>query len=256
MNTVDTHLWQYNLAMNIQDYFQLDGDQLQFTEAQASQFAKSIAGDFNPLHDVGGKRFCVPGDLLFSVLLNRYGVFCSMQVKFEGMLSANVPVGLPTAIDPSIDKTLALKDANDKTYLEVTASGDRVSDPQAIATLTQKYVQFSGKTFPDILVELMRKEGMMINPSRPLVIYTDMALELHTTDLVAPQLKLADTSLAVEGKKGKATLQFDLYDNDKIIGRGEKNMVLGGLREYDEATMSSIVDQYHQWQQDYRGADA
>ena len=235
--------------MNIQDYYQLDGEQLQFTEAQASQFAKSIAGDFNPLHDVGGKRFCVPGDLLFSVLLNRYGVFSSMQVKFEGMLSANVPVLLPEAID----KKLVLKDAAEKVYLEVTASGDRVTDPQAIATLTNEYVQFSGKTFPDILVELMRREGMMINPARPLVIYTDMALELSTTELVEPQLKLADTSLAVDGKKGKATLQFDLYDNNKLVGRGEKNMVLGGLREFNEETMGNIVEQYQQWQQDYSG---
>ncbi len=238
--------------MKIEDYYQLDGEQLQFTESQASQFAKSIAGDFNPLHDVGAKRFCVPGDLLFSVLLNRYGVFSSMQVKFEGMLSANMPVLLPE----TIDKKLVLKDAADKVYLEVTTDGDRVTDPQAIATLTKEYVQFSGKTFPDILVELMRSEGMMINPARPLVIYTDMALELSTTKLLAPQLTLADTSLAVEGKKGKATLQFDLYDNNTLVGKGEKNMVLGGLREFDEQTMGGIVEQYQQWQREYRGVSA
>ena len=238
--------------MIIQDYYQLDGELLQFTEEQASRFAKSIAGDFNPLHDVGGKRFCVPGDLLFSVLLNRYGVSTSMQVKFEGMLSANVAVALPQAMD----QTVVLKDANDKVYLEVTASGDRVTDPQAIATLTKEYVQFSGKTFPDILVELMRKENMMINPTRPLVIYTDMALELNTVELVSPQLTLADTSLAVEGKKGVATLKFDLFDDNKLVGQGEKNMVLGGLREFDEDTMGSIVEQYRQWQEDYRGVDA
>ncbi|MEE9335826.1 MAG: DUF3581 family protein [Granulosicoccaceae bacterium] len=238
--------------MKIQDYYQLDGEQLQFTETQASQFAKSIAGDFNPLHDVGGKRFCVPGDLLFSVLLNRYGVFSSMQMKFEGMLSADVPVLLPETIETN----LTLKDATGKAYLEVTSSGDRVTDPQAIATLTQEYVQFSGKTFPDILVELMRKEGVMINPTRPLVIYTDMALELSTTELLAPKLKLADTSLIVEGKKGKATLRFDLHDNGELVGRGEKNMVLGSLREFDEETMGSIVEQYQQWQQEYRGVGA
>jgi len=235
--------------MNIQDYYQLDGDQLQFTEAQASQFAKSIAGDFNPLHDIGGKRFCVPGDLLFSVLLHRYGVFSSMQVKFEGMLSANVPVTLPESMNSSV----ALKDANEKVYLEVMTSGDQVSDPQAVAALTTEYVQFSGKTFPDILVQLMRKEGVMINPSRPLVIYTDMALELSTTALFAPQLKLADTSLAVDGKKGVATLTFDLHDNNQLIGRGEKNMVLGGLREFDEDTMGGIVAQYQQWRDAYNG---
>jgi len=238
--------------MNLKNYYQLDGDQLQFTEAQGSEFAKSIAGDFNPLHDIGGRRFCVPGDLLFSVLLDRYGVSSVMKVKFEGLLAANVALTLPATMESS----LLLSDAAGKTYLEVSASGSRVSDKQAIATLTKEYVQFSGKTFPDILVELMRKESMMINPARPLVIYTDMALSLNTTQLISPQLKLADTSLAVEGKKGKATLRFDLYDNNQLVGNGEKNMVLSGLREYDETAMADIVKQYQQWKLAYSGAEA
>ena len=39
------------------------------TREQASRFAKSIADDCNPLHDIDAKRFCVPGDLLFSMVL-------------------------------------------------------------------------------------------------------------------------------------------------------------------------------------------
>jgi len=216
--------------MNIKDYYQLDGDQLQFTEAQASEFAKAIAGDFN----------------------DRYGVSSDMKVKFEGLLAAGVALTLPATMSNHI----VLNDAADKTYLEVNTSGDTVSDQQAVAALTQEYVEFSGKTFPDILVELMRKEGVMINPSRPLVIYTDMALSLTTTDLSSPTLKLADTSLAVDGKKGVATLRFELHDNNQLVGTGEKNMVLGGLREYDEAAMSSIVEQYQQWKTAYAGAQA
>lgn len=45
--------------------------QFQFTRQQASHFAKLVAGDFNPIHDEDSKRFCVPGDLLFAVLLQK-----------------------------------------------------------------------------------------------------------------------------------------------------------------------------------------
>lgn len=237
--------------MNIQDFYTIEDGQLQFSQAQASEFAKSIAGDFNPLHDVGAKRFCVPGDLLFSVLLQRYGVFSSMQVNFEGMLSANVPLRLPE----SLEQSLELRDDEERLYLAMSVSGERIQDANVVAALTSEYVQFSGKTFPDILVDLMRREGVMINASRPLVIYSDMALNLNTTAINQPTLKLSDSSLAVDGKKGKATLSFDLLDNGQIIGQGEKNMILGGLREFDEAAVTGIVEQYRQWQHDYAKAE-
>ncbi len=38
---------------------------------QASQFAKGVADDFNPIHDPDSRRFCVPGDLLFALVLSR-----------------------------------------------------------------------------------------------------------------------------------------------------------------------------------------
>jgi hypothetical protein len=233
--------------MIIHDYYTLSGESLQFSQAQASEFAKSVAGDFNPLHDVGAKRFCVPGDLLFSVLLNRYGVFSSMQVSFEGMLSADVPINLPV----SIEKTLELRDSEDRLYLGMSVSGEHIQNADVVAALTKEYVQFSGKTFPDILVDLMRREGVMINASRPLVIYSDMALDLTSIDITKPILKLSGSSLAVDGKKGKATLSFDLLENGAIVGHGEKNMILGGLREFDEAAVTGIVEQYRQWQNAY-----
>ncbi|MEX2365607.1 MAG: DUF3581 family protein, partial [Pseudohongiellaceae bacterium] len=53
---------------------------------QGSAFAKEIAGDFNPIHNIGAKRFVVPGDLLFALVLNRYGLSKSMSVRFSGMV--------------------------------------------------------------------------------------------------------------------------------------------------------------------------
>ncbi len=54
--------------MFLDTYYSDKNGEFSFTREQASNFAKRIAGDFNPIHDEDNKRFCVPGDLLFSVL--------------------------------------------------------------------------------------------------------------------------------------------------------------------------------------------
>jgi len=56
--------------MNLEKYYTLSGSRLSFSRQQASEFAKSVAGDFNPIHNVDSLRFCVPGDLLFSVIIH------------------------------------------------------------------------------------------------------------------------------------------------------------------------------------------
>lgn len=59
---------------------------------QASQFAKEIAGDFNPIHDPDARRFCVPGDLLFAIVLARFGLSENMTFRFRSLLGENVPL--------------------------------------------------------------------------------------------------------------------------------------------------------------------
>ena len=58
-------------TMFLTPYFSTEDNQFQFTREQASHFAKKVAADFNPIHDEDNKRFCVPGDLLFAVLLQK-----------------------------------------------------------------------------------------------------------------------------------------------------------------------------------------
>ena len=67
-------------------YYQQRAEFVTITREQGSQFAKKVADDFNPLHDADAKKFCVPGDLLFSLVLSRYGVSENMYFKFEGMI--------------------------------------------------------------------------------------------------------------------------------------------------------------------------
>jgi hypothetical protein len=70
-------------------------DQSVFISAQqASDFAKHVAEDFNPIHNVGAKRFCVPGDLLFALVLTEFGLSQNMQFKFAGMVGDGIELEL------------------------------------------------------------------------------------------------------------------------------------------------------------------
>ncbi|MGL6055276.1 MAG: DUF3581 family protein, partial [Vibrio metschnikovii] len=76
--------------MLLKPYFSSAEHQFQFTRQQASHFAKKVAGDFNPIHDEDSKRFCVPGDLLFAVLLKKNGISQKMRFTFSGMVSDGI----------------------------------------------------------------------------------------------------------------------------------------------------------------------
>lgn len=225
------------------DSTSLNADQnshITFSREQASAFAKQIANDFNPIHDIDAKRFCVPGDLLFAIALSRIGLSQKMTVKFADMVADGIELNFPSSGDD-----LAITDSNGKTYLTISRSGEKTTDDQLIADLTRNYVEFSGKTFPHILVPLWQAQNVMINPARPLVIYESMSIDLDRLDIISPTLELADSQLTVDGKRGNVRLAFNLIDAGEIVGRGEKHMVLSGLREYDQPTIDELVAFYN-----------
>jgi len=235
------------MALDITHYVTSDDGGMRFSNTQANHFAKGVAGDFNPIHDIGAKRFCVPGDLLFAALLSRYGVYANLQVDLMSLVNADVLVELPHSLDAHNE----ISDAKGRHLITLDVTGESTNDTAFVASLVERYVQFSGKTFPDILVGLMRENNVMINPARPLVIYKDMSLQLDRLKGDDLSLELDQATLDVDGKKGKACLRFVIRDGADIIGRGEKNMLLSGLREFDEAAMSEIVAQYSEWKTTY-----
>ena len=240
--------------MKLENHFSLDDGIVSFSEQQASSFAKGIAGDFNPLHDPGNRRFCVPGDLLFCVLLNQYGIAKNTTVQFAGMLDGKTPMILPD----TVGTTTTVKDMRERELLTLFRDGEACTNPAFVTELSQAYVKFSGQTFPDILVPLMRSAAVMINPDRPMVIYKDMSIELEKIDnnSANPEvsLSLGDTDISVTGRKALVRLSFAILENQRTIGRGEKNMVLSGLREFDETAMQAVVNKYNQWRSTYQGA--
>lgn len=207
---------------------------------QGSAFAKEIAGDFNPIHNVGAKRFVVPGDLLFALVLNRYGLSKSMSVRFSGMVGAD-----RTLVLPEVDKgTIDIVDAEGKAYLHLEHNGETSHDAALIEDLTRSYVAFSGQNFPFIMVPLLEKHQVMFNPRRPLVIYESMAFELSDLDISQPSLELANTSLIVNGKRGDALFEFNIVAGGQRVGTGIKKLIVSGLQPFDAELMDGVIAEF------------
>ncbi|WP_085298385.1 DUF3581 family protein [Cognaticolwellia mytili] len=227
--------------MFLENYCSISDDKISFTRQQASDFAKQIADDFNPLHDINAKRFCVPGDLLFSLVLERAGLHQEMSFTFSGMVTDGIALNFPSEISSSAN----IVDDKQKEYLNMTVSGACTKDSKAIEALTRAYVEFSGHTFPHILVELMKENKVMINPTRPMIMYESMSIHLDNLEFQDIALQLSSTTLDIDGKRGNACLSFDLVSQGSIIGHGKKFMLLSGLRDYCQDTIDNIVAQYN-----------
>ncbi|PMH46637.1 hypothetical protein BCU68_00960 [Vibrio sp. 10N.286.49.B3] len=227
--------------MFLTPYHSNTNNQFQFTREQASHFAKKVAGDFNPIHDEDNKRFCVPGDLLFAVLLQKEGISQKMQVKFSGMVSDNTPLQI---MNISASDS-ALVDDNGKEYLHMTRQGDSSQDLSFIEHVVTNYVQFSGMNFPHIMVPLMEEQQMMINCQRPLVIYESMDIEFSRLDLSHPEVDFTGATFNVDGKRGVVTLNFAFKEEGEVVGHGIKRMVASGLKPYQQDAIDDLVERFN-----------
>lgn len=221
----------------LKQYFTDTGTTFSFTREQASDFAKNIAGDLNPLHDVTASRFCVPGDLLFAVVLSKGGISQRMRFDFSGMVSD----GISLLIHQSGKNDSAIQDESGKQYLKIHREGDVSTDVDLVRRIICQYVEFSGHTYPDIMLPVLTEQNVMLNPDRPLVIYQSMTLSLDRLDLNKPTLESSQSTLTVNGKKGAALMQFNLIESGEIVGHGEKYMVMSGLMPYVQSEVDRMA---------------
>ena len=226
--------------MFLQPFYIKSDNQFSVSGEQGSQFAKQICNDYNPIHDPDSKRFCVPGDLLFALSLDNYGLSEKMNFDFSGLVPADKLLVFPT----SENTELVIKDEREKAYLTVVREGEVNADQDVIEHLVRSYVAFSGHSFPYILVPLMKQHQVMINHNRPLVMYQSMSLNFDQLDLEKPEVKLINSDMQVDGKRGNVTLHFAINDGGKAVGRGEKKLVLSGLREFDQQAMEQLIKEY------------
>ena len=218
------------------------GENLHITGEQASDFAKTVSNDFNPIHDPENKRFCVPGDLLFALAVENYGLSEKISVDFTGLVNADTHLIYP--LTPNSPKTVT--DDRGKQYLTFDESGNKRSFDKDVEKLVRAYVAFSGQNFPNILVPLMAESGVMINPSRPLIIYQSMTLQLTTLAFSSPSLFLSKTELNISEKRGNVYLYFDIFDGAKLIGEGKKQLILSGLKPFEKNKVDEMVGKYNE----------
>jgi hypothetical protein len=233
--------------MSLKDFYTESNGDILISAEQASGFAKEVCGDFNPIHNPDAKRFCVPGDLLFSLVLAQYGLSQRMVFNFSGMVGRDVKLRLPKTNDEQFD----IADDTGKRYLHVTRAGECQSNEAFIDAFSRSYVAFSGHNFPDILVPLMAEHNVMVNTQRPLIIYESMSFDLATLEFKDPVLALSSSQLNVSGKRGDALLHFNVLSGGNIVGTGIKKLVLSGLREYQEAKIQELIAANEQWKADY-----
>ncbi|MCL7941854.1 DUF3581 domain-containing protein [Halomonas sp. ATCH28] len=227
--------------MFLDDFHTLTDGRIRISARQASQFAKRIAGDYNPIHNPDARRFCVPGDLLFALVLARFGLSQRMTFRFLSMVGD----GTPLCFSEQDDGRIRVCDESGKCYLEVERSGETTRDASVVEAFTRSYVAFSGKNFPHYLKPLMEEQGVMFNPRRPLVIYDSMGFCLDHLDAPAPGLEFVDSSLEVTGKRGDALLEFRILAGGQAIGTGSKKLVVSGLCDYDAEAMNEVVAEFY-----------
>jgi len=226
----------------LSQYYQRNNDQeLTISAEQGSAFAKQVAGDFNPIHDPGSRRFCVPGDLLFAIALDKYGLNSTMAFQFLNLVGADSVLNYPLA---SQNQEVEVINEKDKPVLGLQYLGQCTKDDDKLEQVLRQYVQFSGQNFPHILVPLMEQHNVMINPKRPLVIYESMSFEFTSLDFNELTIMLGETSLKVDGKRGDAILNFTFTGDGDVIGSGSKTLVLSGLREYDKLAVEQMCSDY------------
>ncbi|BFN14153.1 MULTISPECIES: DUF3581 family protein [Marinobacter] len=225
-----------------EQFYSVQDGRIVISAPQASYFAKEIAGDFNPIHDPDARRFCVPGDLLFTIVVSRFGLSENMTFKFRNLLGAEVPLEFRESEN---GEAINVVDEAGKVYLEVTRKGAVTRDEKVIEEFSRCYVAASGKNFPHTLKPLMESHGVMFNPDRPMVMYESMSLALTQLENPHPDLELNNADLEVAGKRGNVTLEYNLQSSGKTVGEVAKRLVLGGLREYCPEAMAGIIEEFY-----------
>jgi len=229
-----------NNNMFLKDFYSVHNGNISIAAEQASMFAKEVAHDFNPLHDVDAKRFCVPGDLLFSLALEKYGLSQNMHFIFSGMVGHDVLLNFPDTDAEQID----VNDNQGKTYLQIERSGSVSRDSALIESFIRDYVAFSGQNFPYVLVPLLAQENVMFNINRPLVIYESMTLSFDHLDFRQASVEMLEPKIEVDGKRASAFLHFQIKADGDIVGTGFKKLAISVPSGYEAEPMQAFVDEY------------
>lgn len=226
--------------MHLKEYYSEHNGSFSFSQLQASNFAKLIANDYNNIHDVNSRRFCVPGDLLFALSLTKFGLYPNMKIEFKDMVKNDTSLQF-TRVD---DENTAITGEEEQEFMTLASSGEPVTEPTLITKIIQDYVRFSGENFPTLLVPLLKEKALMLSPTRALAMYKNMSINLHTQALNNPTIAFAGSDIEVQGKRATVILKFNFIEDAQIVGTGQKEMILSGLIPYQQEVVDGVIRDY------------
>lgn len=240
--------------MFLNDFYQRQGATIRITAEQGSRFAKAIAGDFNPIHDPSNRRFCIPGDLLFSIAVQHFGLSESMTVQFKSLVDADQTLLMPEIQTDETPQVHSIVDDRDRVVMKWSQAGKRTVSLTQIEPLIRTYVAFSGQNFPHVLVPLLKQHQVMFHPKRPFVIYDSMSLKLDRLDFIAPTLELSSRSLVESDRRADVTFTFVWKEAGEVIGTGSKTLIISGLQPFDAEAMAVVVNDFINARENYQVA--
>ncbi len=242
-----------NIAVKMfEDFYHEEKGGVCISADQASRFAKDVAGDFNPIHNPDARRFCVPGDLLFALVLARFGLYQRMAFRFNSMVNDKTVL----RFKEDGPGRITVEDVAGKVCLEAVCEGEVTRDEAVVEAFVRRYVAFSGLNFPHYLKPLFEEKGVMFNPQRPMVIYDSMGFALDELPAKEPEVEFAGGTLDVEGKRATVRFQFQMKAGDAIVGTGSKKLIVSGLLAYDAQVMDDTITEFFRLKSVYEGQRA
>ena len=128
----------------LSQFYQAKNDQeLLINSEQASAFAKQIAGDYNPIHDPDSRRFCVPGDLLFAIALDKYGLNSKMAFQFLSLIGADSVLSYPELDTGVVEHEIEVVNDKGKPVLGLQFSGQSTKEGAKLEQVLRQYVPVS-----------------------------------------------------------------------------------------------------------------
>ncbi len=227
--------------MGFEEFYSGQDGRVCITAEQASRFAKEVAGDFNPLHNPDARRFCVPGDLLFALVLERFGLSQRMTFRFHSMVGDRTELRFKR----TDEGVIVVETEGGKRCLEAETEGARTDDAAVVEKFAREYVAFSGLNFPHYLKPLFEEKGVMFNPHRPLVIYDSMAFSLDELPDQGPDVEFARGALELAGKRAVVHFEFHMKSAGAIIGAGSKKLVIGSTIAYNPQVMDETITRFN-----------
>ena len=216
-----------NKAMFIEKYCAIDSEKISFTRQQGSDFAKQVADDFNPLHNIEAKRFCVPGDLLFSVIIAKAGLYKEMSFDFSGMVNIDaknnaliingttvkiISANAPEDIDYTsygIDKALVID--NTGAFRDKEALSRHLKAKGASKVL----LTAPGKGIPNIVYGVNHREH---NPDKVDIFYNDGSGSFGTPEAVITSTS-SNSLVLIRDADGKYKKDLLVLDQDDSLVR-------------------------------------